>query len=90
VPRGVVDFLEAVEIEQQQRGRAAIGDCPRKEPLAEKKARRLATPVSESVSAAFRCSSSARSFDIATRRNGRQKLTSSASAAMTSTTALWG
>ena len=35
VPRGVVDFLEAVEIEQQQRGRAAIGDCPREEPLAE-------------------------------------------------------
>jgi hypothetical protein len=35
VPRGVVDFLEAVEIEQQQRGRAAIGDYPREEPLAE-------------------------------------------------------
>jgi hypothetical protein len=50
----------------------------------------LATPVSESVSAARRCSSSARSFDIATRRNGKQKLTNSASAAMTSTIALWG
>jgi hypothetical protein len=33
--RGIVDFLEAVEIKQQQRGRAAIGDRPREEPLAE-------------------------------------------------------
>jgi hypothetical protein len=33
--REFVDFLEAVEIEQQQRGRAAIGDCLREEPLAE-------------------------------------------------------
>src|SRR5947207_14506230 len=34
-PAVIVDFLEAVEIEQQQRGWAAIGNRPREEPLAE-------------------------------------------------------
>jgi hypothetical protein len=84
----IVDVLEAVEIEQQQRRRLAFGDEVLEQRIAaiEKRAP-LGTPVSGSVSAASRCSSSARSFDMATRRNGRQKAINNASNAITVATA---
>jgi len=88
VPGRVVDLLEAVEIEQQQRGRPALGDRPCKQWAAAIEEGAAIGDVSGSVCAALRCSDSARSFDMATRRNGRQKAANKASNAITVTTAL--